>query len=69
MRFQLTYLALRISVELVLGNWLQYFSRESLQREFESHGFEIEGFCCDVAGSAFDPESDEFAIIAVKPLS
>jgi len=53
----------------VVYNWLQYFSRESLQREFESHGFQIEGFYCDVAGTAFDPESDEFAIIAVKPLS
>jgi SAM-dependent methyltransferase len=53
--------------EKVVYNWLQYFSAESLQKEFEDHGFEIEGFYCNVAGSAFDPESDEFAIIAVKP--
>lgn len=55
--------------ERVVYNWLQYFSVESLQKEFQDHGFEIESFYCDVAGSAFDQESDEFAIIAAKPLS
>ena len=46
-------------------------SNESVDvlKEFVGHGFEIEGFYCGVAGSAFDPESNEFAVIAVKPLS
>jgi cyclopropane fatty-acyl-phospholipid synthase-like methyltransferase len=48
-------------------NWLQYFSRESLGKEFERNGFRIEGYYSDVAGTAFNPESAEFAIVAKKP--
>lgn len=48
-------------------NWLQYFSPESLRKEFEENGFKIEGQYSDVAGTIFSPESMEFAIVAKKP--
>ncbi|MCK5344067.1 MAG: hypothetical protein KAR20_11725, partial [Candidatus Heimdallarchaeota archaeon] len=47
-------------------NWLQYFSPESLMKEFEENGFKIEKRYSDVAGTIFSPESMEFAIIAKK---
>jgi cyclopropane fatty-acyl-phospholipid synthase-like methyltransferase len=47
-------------------NWLQHFSQESLGNEFERNGFRIEGYYSDVAGTAFNPESTEFAIVAKK---
>jgi len=50
----------------VVYNWLQYFSRDSLRREFEENGFEAKEFYSDVAGSAFSPESADMAIVAVK---
>ncbi len=45
-------------------NWLQYFSPESLENEFTESGFVIDKLFADVAGSPFDPESDEFAVVA-----
>lgn len=47
-------------------NWLQHFSKETLRKEFEENGFEIESFHSNVAGEAFDPESTEFAVVARK---
>lgn len=47
-------------------SWLQYFSPEALEREFLECGFAIEGFYSDVAGSPFDPKSQEFAVVAKK---
>lgn len=47
-------------------NWLQYFSNDSLKREFEENGFAIEGIYSDVAGTAFHQESKEIAIVATK---
>ena len=47
-------------------NWLQHFSKESLQVEFEENGFKVEGFYSDVAGSSFDPETAEIAVVAKK---
>jgi hypothetical protein len=47
-------------------NWLQYFSPESLKKEFEGNGFKIEEYYSDVAGTIFSPESVEFAIVAKK---
>ena len=47
-------------------NWLQYFSMESLQKEFEENGFKIIAYYSDVAGTPFNPESTEIAIIAKK---
>jgi SAM-dependent methyltransferase len=50
----------------VVYNWLQCFSRESLAKEFESNGFKIEKIFSDVAGSEFEEQSTEFAVIARK---
>jgi len=47
-------------------NWLQYFSPESLEKEFENCGLSVVERYSDVAGSPFYPESDEFAIVAGK---
>ena len=50
----------------VVYNWLQYFSRESLQKEFEENGFAVQGVYSDVAGAAFKPESTEIAFVAKR---
>ena len=50
-----------------LYNWLQYFSPEALEEEFAKSGFSVESFFADVAGSRFDPEAGEFAVVARKP--
>jgi 2-polyprenyl-3-methyl-5-hydroxy-6-metoxy-1,4-benzoquinol methylase len=47
-------------------NWLQYFSSDTLEKEFVECGFAIDKFYSDVAGSPFDPESPEIAIVAKK---
>ena len=47
-------------------NWLQHFSKDSLQDEFEENDFRVEDFYSDVAGAAFDPESLEIALVARK---
>jgi cyclopropane fatty-acyl-phospholipid synthase-like methyltransferase len=47
-------------------NWLQYFSSEELKKEFKACGFEITQWYSDVAGSTFDSESSEFAVVAQK---
>lgn len=47
-------------------NWFQFFSCESLEKEFVECGFTVEGFYSDVAGSPYNPESKEFAIVARK---
>jgi cyclopropane fatty-acyl-phospholipid synthase-like methyltransferase len=48
-------------------NWLQYFTPEGLQEELAECGFCVERFYSDVAGSPYNPESAEFAVIAKKP--
>ena len=50
----------------IVYNWLQHFSKESLQDEFEESGFKVEGIFSDVAGTSFNPESPEIAIAAKK---
>ena len=47
-------------------NWLQYFGPDALKMEFEDCGFTVENIYSDVTGSAFDPDSKEFAIVAIK---
>ena len=47
-------------------NWLQYFSPESLEKEVMECGLIIEKFYSDVAGSPFDPENKEFAVVIKK---
>jgi len=45
-------------------NWLQYFSPENLEREFNDSRFFVKGFYSDVAGTPYDRKSNEFAVIA-----
>ena len=47
-------------------DWLQYFSPEALERELVECGFTVEKLYSDVAGSPFDPETTEIAIVARK---
>jgi len=47
-------------------NWLQYFSPETLQSEFEECGFVIDKFYSNVAGTKLDPDTTEFAVVANK---
>ena len=47
-------------------NWLQYFSSESLQSEFDEAGFPQYKFYGDVAGAQFDETASEFAIVGTK---
>ena len=47
-------------------NWLQYFSLESIKNEFLENGFRIDECYSDLAGTAFSPDSNEFAIVAHK---
>ena len=50
--------------EKIVYNWLQHFSVESLQAEFDQCGLAIKNRMASVAGGGFDPGSDEFAVIA-----
>lgn len=47
-------------------NWLQHFSPESLQREFEEAGFAQHELHGNVAGAPFDESVSEFAIVGRK---
>lgn len=50
----------------VIFNWLQYFDRETLRSEIESCGLLVEEFLGNVAGDAYDPASDELAVLVRK---
>ena len=45
-------------------NWLQYYDKETVTKEFAESGLEIERYLSNVAGDEFNPDGDEFAIIA-----
>jgi cyclopropane fatty-acyl-phospholipid synthase-like methyltransferase len=47
-------------------NWLQYFSVESLTKEFRKAGLAVAEVYSDVAGKPYDAEANEFAIISTK---
>jgi 2-polyprenyl-3-methyl-5-hydroxy-6-metoxy-1,4-benzoquinol methylase len=47
-------------------NWLQYFAPEDLEKEFTEAGFSVKGLYSDVAGTPYDQNSGEFAVIANK---
>jgi len=47
-------------------NWLQYFSPETIEKEFVEYGFLIDKLYSNVAGAPFDSETKEFAIVAKK---
>ncbi len=48
----------------VVYNWLQYFTRDSIETEFHRAGLAIEQFYGSVAGDDFDPGALEFAVVA-----
>lgn len=54
------------SKSYTIYNWLQYFSKDSLGKEFEEAGFQVKEYFADVAGTPFSSETDEFAIVAMK---
>ncbi len=60
------YTIIEASRTRIVYNWLQYFSPEALEREFVECGFAVEKLYSDVAGSPFDSESEEFAVVAKK---
>ena len=60
------YTIIEESRKRVVYNWLQYFSKDSLRKEFEENGFKIVELYSDVAGKTFAPESTEIAIVAKK---
>jgi 2-polyprenyl-3-methyl-5-hydroxy-6-metoxy-1,4-benzoquinol methylase len=60
------YTIIEESRKRVVYNWLQYYSKDSLVKEFEANGFMIKDFFSDVSGRAFDPESAEIAVAAKK---
>ena len=49
-------------------NWLQHFAPEDLEREFVEAGFFVKELYSDVAGTPYDRESSEFAVIANKSI-
>ncbi|MHC4474233.1 MAG: SAM-dependent methyltransferase [Planctomycetota bacterium] len=60
------YTLIEASRTRTVYNWLQYFSPETLEKELVQCGFAIEKLYSDVAGSPFDPETTEFAVVARK---
>jgi len=47
-------------------NWLQHFAPDDLENEFVEAGFLVKELHSDVAGTPYDRESNEFAVIAKK---
>jgi 2-polyprenyl-3-methyl-5-hydroxy-6-metoxy-1,4-benzoquinol methylase len=51
----------------IVYNWLQYFSPETLEKEFFEYGFTVEKLYSDVAGTPFNAGSTEIAVVATRP--
>lgn len=60
------YTIIEESQKRTVYNWLQYFSPDTLRKEFEENGFTIKELYSDVAGTQYDPGSSEFAVVAEK---
>ena len=60
------YTIIEESQKRIVYNWYQYFSPDTLRKEFEANGFSIKGVYSDVAGTKYDLESAEFAVVAEK---
>jgi cyclopropane fatty-acyl-phospholipid synthase-like methyltransferase len=60
------YTIIESSRTRTIYNWLQYFSPKELEKELSGCGFFVDQFYSDVAGSSFDPENEEFAVVARK---
>lgn len=52
------------SRSMVTYNWLQHYDVESLTSELSNAGLAVEAVLGDVAGSAYDPQGSEFAVVA-----
>jgi len=60
------YTIIEESQKRVVYNWLQYFSKATLKKEFVDAGFKIDKMYSDVAGKIFTPETPDIAIVARK---
>lgn len=60
------YTTIEVDRIRIFYNWLQHFSREMIENELETHGFRINDFSSDVAGSVYESESEVLAIVAGK---
>jgi 2-polyprenyl-3-methyl-5-hydroxy-6-metoxy-1,4-benzoquinol methylase len=60
------YTIIEESRRRIVYNWLQYYSEDSLRKEFEKNSFQVLEAYSDVAGKTFDPKSPEIAIVANK---
>jgi SAM-dependent methyltransferase len=58
------YTIVEASRTRTIYNWLQYFTPETLKKEFKNQGLTIEEIYSNVAGSPHTPKTNEFAIIA-----
>ena len=45
-------------------NWLQHYDVRALEAELRGHGFELTALMADLAGTPFDPDGAEFAVIS-----
>ena len=61
------YTIIEATRKRIVYNWFQYFSPEDLEREFVECGLTIDDYYSDVAGSPYNPETSEFAVVAKKP--
>ena len=61
-----TYTLVDASRTRTVYNWPQYFSPEALERGFVECGFTVDKLHSDVAGSPFDPEGAEIAVVAKR---
>ncbi len=59
------YTIIERSRRRTIYNWLQYFSAESIRREFRENGLKIVEFFSDVSGAEYREGSPEFAVVAV----
>jgi cyclopropane fatty-acyl-phospholipid synthase-like methyltransferase len=50
----------------IVYNWFQCFSEDAIRGEFDKSGFMIKEIFSDVAGSVYNPESHEFAVVACR---
>ena len=48
-------------------NWLQYFTPESLEREVQASGLEIDELYGDVAGKPYMADATEFSVVLKRP--
>ena len=60
------YTILEATRTRTIYNWLQYFTPDTLRKELTECGFGGEEFYLDVAGSPYNPDSAEFAVVAKR---